>query len=109
MNHNPHTYAEVRIESNTEVLFLGKTPLTVFEDTAGSEARLTLEVTDINFSDTHVLDQYLERDILIRQAHGNGVEFVTRMYVTNYERRLDSKSSKVVHVFNGTKTKPKPQ
>ena len=106
MNHNPHTYAQVQIESNTGVQFLGKTPLTVFEDTAGSEARLTLEVTDINFSDTHALDQYLHKNILIRQAHGNGVEFVTRMYVTNYERRLDSKSSKVVHVFNGTKTKP---
>ena len=107
MNHNnPHTYAEVRIDSNTGVIFFGKTPLTIFEDTAGVEARLTLEVTDANFNDTHALAQYLEKNILIRQAHGNGVEFVTRMYVTNYERRLDSKSSKAVHVFNGPKTKP---
>ncbi len=101
---NKPPYADVLIESEFGALCLGETPITVFEDSSGVEARLTVDVDQSNFHHTHALDQYLNKTMTVRQQHPNGVEFVTRMKCHSYERRLDSKACRVVHVFTGVKS-----
>ena len=103
-NSHNNKYAEVSIESKTGVLNIGEAPLTIFEDNLKVEARLTINVDKDSFQDYHALSQHLNSNIAFTQLHSNGVEFITRMLCQSYERRLDSKSCKVVHVFTGVKS-----
>jgi hypothetical protein len=101
---NNSTYAKVSIESEFGAIELGETPLTIFEDSSGVEARLTVNVDTESFKQVHALDHYLNKTITFRQTHRNGVVFIARIKCNKYERRLDSKYCRVVHVFTGVKT-----
>ncbi len=95
--------ALVTLLSDTDEYQLGKTSFTLYESLSSVEARITINVSTQNYLEAHALDKFSNKQVTIRVAYDNGVEFKSTFRVDEYERRISSKNTQVVHVFTGSK------